>query len=207
MTSPHPTSAPTSRPWPGSWTRTRSPPGTPFSASSPASRSASAARTAAPRPRRAASCTSPSSRLRTLAFRASAPSAAVQGFGKVGRDAARFLSEAGVRIAAVGDQYGAIHADDGIDVPALEAHVDRDWHRRRVLRRRPARPRRAARTRRRPAGARRRRGRHARGQRRACARTPDRRRRQRPDDRRRPTGSSPPGASPSCPTSWPTPAA
>jgi glutamate dehydrogenase (NAD(P)+) len=52
-------------------------------------------------------------------------SAAVQGFGKVGRGATRFLWESGVRIEAVGDQYGAIRADGGIDVPALEVHVDR----------------------------------------------------------------------------------
>lgn len=52
-------------------------------------------------------------------------SAAVQGFGKVGRDATRFLWESGVRIEAVGDQYGAIRALGGIDVPSLEAHVDR----------------------------------------------------------------------------------
>ena len=50
--------------------------------------------------------------------------AAVQGFGKVGRGTARFLAEAGVRVEAVGDQYGAIHAPGGIDLPALEAYVD-----------------------------------------------------------------------------------
>ncbi|QCR43475.1 glutamate dehydrogenase [Curtobacterium sp. SGAir0471] len=51
-------------------------------------------------------------------------SAAVQGFGKVGRHAARFLAEAGVRVAAVSDQYGAVLAPDGLDVEALAAHVD-----------------------------------------------------------------------------------
>jgi glutamate dehydrogenase (NAD(P)+) len=50
--------------------------------------------------------------------------AAVQGFGKVGRGAARFLADAGVRVEAVGDQYGAIHALGGIDLPALESYVD-----------------------------------------------------------------------------------
>ncbi|KQX74201.1 Glu/Leu/Phe/Val dehydrogenase [Aeromicrobium sp. Root472D3] len=50
--------------------------------------------------------------------------AAVQGFGKVGRGAARFLAEAGVRVVGVSDQYGAVHAPEGLDVPALEAHVD-----------------------------------------------------------------------------------
>lgn len=50
--------------------------------------------------------------------------AAVQGFGKVGRYAARFLAEAGVRVVAVSDQYGAVTCARGIDVPALESHVD-----------------------------------------------------------------------------------
>ncbi|KQW53585.1 glutamate dehydrogenase [Nocardioides sp. Root1257] len=50
--------------------------------------------------------------------------AAVQGFGKVGRYAARFLAEAGVRVVAVSDQYGAIADEAGLDVVALEAHVD-----------------------------------------------------------------------------------
>ena len=51
--------------------------------------------------------------------------AAVQGFGKVGRGTARFFHEAGVRVVGVSDQYGAIHAAEGLDVPALEDHVDR----------------------------------------------------------------------------------
>jgi glutamate dehydrogenase (NAD(P)+) len=50
--------------------------------------------------------------------------AAVQGFGKVGRYAARFLAEAGMKVVAVSDQYGAIADEKGLDVPALEAHVD-----------------------------------------------------------------------------------
>ncbi|ROS75599.1 Glu/Leu/Phe/Val dehydrogenase [Cellulomonas sp. PhB143] len=50
--------------------------------------------------------------------------AAVQGFGKVGRGAARFLAEAGVRVTAVSDQYGAVVGTSGLDVDALEAHVD-----------------------------------------------------------------------------------
>jgi glutamate dehydrogenase (NAD(P)+) len=51
--------------------------------------------------------------------------AAVQGFGKVGRGTARFLAQAGVRVTGVSDQYGAIHADTGLDITALESHVDR----------------------------------------------------------------------------------
>jgi glutamate dehydrogenase (NAD(P)+) len=50
--------------------------------------------------------------------------AAVQGFGKVGRGTARFLAEAGVRVVAVSDQYGGIRCATGLDVPALEQHVD-----------------------------------------------------------------------------------
>ncbi len=48
---------------------------------------------------------------------------AVQGFGKVGRDAARFLHEAGARIVAVSDVDGAVIALEGLDVPALVAHA------------------------------------------------------------------------------------
>jgi glutamate dehydrogenase (NAD(P)+) len=51
--------------------------------------------------------------------------AAVQGFGKVGRGAARFLAEAGTRVLAASDQYGAVWSRDGLDLPALEEHVDR----------------------------------------------------------------------------------
>jgi glutamate dehydrogenase (NAD(P)+) len=62
-----------------------------------------------------------------LRYRGIAPigsTAAVQGFGKVGRGAARFLSEDGIKIIAVSDQYGAIYRRDGLDIPALESHVD-----------------------------------------------------------------------------------
>jgi glutamate dehydrogenase (NAD(P)+) len=50
-------------------------------------------------------------------------SAAVQGFGKVGHDAALFLAEAGVRIVAASDQYGAVSNSAGLDVRALSTHV------------------------------------------------------------------------------------
>lgn len=49
--------------------------------------------------------------------------AAVQGFGKVGADAARFLADAGVRVTAVSDQYGAVSNDGGLDIEALNDHV------------------------------------------------------------------------------------
>ncbi len=51
--------------------------------------------------------------------------AAVQGFGKVGRGAARFLHDADVTVQAVSDMYGALYNPAGIDIPRLEAHVDR----------------------------------------------------------------------------------
>ena len=49
---------------------------------------------------------------------------AVQGFGKVGRGAARLLHDVGARVVAVSDQYGAVLNPTGLDVAALEAHVD-----------------------------------------------------------------------------------
>ncbi|AQY01842.1 Glu/Leu/Phe/Val family dehydrogenase [Microbacterium foliorum] len=51
------------------------------------------------------------------------PTAAVQGFGKVGAGAARMLAESGVRVVAVSDQYGAVCNYNGIDIRALEQHV------------------------------------------------------------------------------------
>lgn len=62
--------------------------------------------------------------LRHVGLDPAACTAAVQGFGKVGRGAARFLAEAGVRVLAVSDQYGGVAHEDGLDVTALEAHVD-----------------------------------------------------------------------------------
>jgi glutamate dehydrogenase (NAD(P)+) len=50
---------------------------------------------------------------------------AIQGYGKVGRPAARFLADAGLKVLAVSDQYGAVHQPGGLDIDALEKHVDR----------------------------------------------------------------------------------
>ncbi|GAC1385474.1 MAG: Glu/Leu/Phe/Val dehydrogenase [Marmoricola sp.] len=50
--------------------------------------------------------------------------AVVQGFGKVGRYAARFLAEAGVRVVGVSDQYGALYNARGIDIVELETFFD-----------------------------------------------------------------------------------
>ncbi|RNE62575.1 Glu/Leu/Phe/Val family dehydrogenase [Cryobacterium tepidiphilum] len=55
---------------------------------------------------------------------ASRASAAVQGFGKVGRDTARFLHQAGLRVLGISDQYGAIHNAGGLDIERLCAFVD-----------------------------------------------------------------------------------
>src|SRR5690606_9039686 len=52
--------------------------------------------------------------------------AVVQGFGKVGRDAARFLAEAGVTVKAISDVDGAIYREDGLDIGHLGAHTDRE---------------------------------------------------------------------------------
>ena len=56
-------------------------------------------------------------------IRVSGATAAVQGFGKVGHDAAVFLTEAGVRVVAVSDQYGAVYNAQGLDLERLGAHV------------------------------------------------------------------------------------
>jgi len=55
-------------------------------------------------------------------------SVAVQGFGKVGSHAARFLHEAGARVVAVSDVVGGVQSPDGLDVPALLAHVADGGH-------------------------------------------------------------------------------
>ena len=49
----------------------------------------------------------------------------VQGFGNVGSVAARMCHEAGAKILAVSDINGGIHADGGLDMPALVAHYEK----------------------------------------------------------------------------------
>ncbi len=51
--------------------------------------------------------------------------AAVQGFGKVGRDTVRLLAEAGMHVVGVSDQYGAVHSSAGIAFDDLDRHVQR----------------------------------------------------------------------------------
>ncbi len=51
---------------------------------------------------------------------------AIQGFGNVGSWAARILSKMGCRIVAVSDVEGGIFQGDGLDVPRVLAHVERN---------------------------------------------------------------------------------
>lgn len=51
-------------------------------------------------------------------------SVAIEGYGKVGRHAARFLADAGVRVVAVSDMHGAVTLDEGLDIDSLDAYVD-----------------------------------------------------------------------------------
>jgi len=48
---------------------------------------------------------------------------AVQGFGAVGKHAARFFADRGARLVAAADSSGAVYKPDGLDVAALLAHV------------------------------------------------------------------------------------
>jgi glutamate dehydrogenase (NAD(P)+) len=48
---------------------------------------------------------------------------AIQGYGNVGSNTARFLHEQGAKILAVSDAYGAVINPEGIDIPALDKHV------------------------------------------------------------------------------------
>lgn len=61
--------------------------------------------------------------MESLGMNPTSTSAAVQGFGKVGSGAARFLWDAGLAVEAVSDQFGAIRAEGGLDLPALQDHV------------------------------------------------------------------------------------
>lgn len=63
--------------------------------------------------------------LQHVGIRPDTATAVVQGYGKVGRSAARFLAEAGVRVVCVADAHGAVHRTGGLDLDALDGHVDR----------------------------------------------------------------------------------
>jgi glutamate dehydrogenase (NAD(P)+) len=49
---------------------------------------------------------------------------AIQGFGNVGSNAAKFIAERGGKIVAVGDHKGGVSKNDGLDVPALSSWVN-----------------------------------------------------------------------------------
>jgi glutamate dehydrogenase (NAD(P)+) len=51
--------------------------------------------------------------------------AAIQGFGNVGSNAAKFLTEAGVKVVAIGDADAAYRKSSGLDIDAAIAHVAR----------------------------------------------------------------------------------
>ena len=93
---------------------------TPCPASSPASRSPSAARSAAPTPpARASSTRSRTPRAASGIGPRAARRVAVQGFGNVGEATARLLHEAGARVVAITDVGGGVYDADGLDVPKL----------------------------------------------------------------------------------------
>jgi glutamate dehydrogenase (NAD(P)+) len=48
---------------------------------------------------------------------------AIQGYGNVGSNTARFLHQQGGKILAVSDAYGAVTNPEGIDIPGLDLHV------------------------------------------------------------------------------------
>jgi glutamate dehydrogenase (NAD(P)+) len=58
-----------------------------------------------------------------LGVRPEQSTAVVQGFGNVGSVTCQELHQRGVKVLAVGDRYGAIHNERGLDVPALAHHV------------------------------------------------------------------------------------
>ncbi|ETR77241.1 glutamate dehydrogenase [Afipia sp. P52-10] len=61
--------------------------------------------------------------MRDLAIEPSGATAVVQGFGNVGSVAASELHAIGVKVIAVSDHTGALCRKEGLDIPALIAHV------------------------------------------------------------------------------------
>jgi glutamate dehydrogenase (NAD(P)+) len=61
--------------------------------------------------------------MRELNLRPETTTAVVQGFGNVGSVVCQDLARHGVKIVAVGDRYGSIRNDKGIDIAALTRHV------------------------------------------------------------------------------------
>ncbi len=139
-------------------------------------------------------------------LRGGEPTAAVQGYGNAGSNAARLLVERGFRVIAVSDSQGGIMQPKGLDPAAVSEHKAQDRLGRRLPRQRVHHQRGASDGRVRPAGA----GRagepdHGRQRRRTCGRAssprpPTARR------RRRPTRCWSRAVSRCYPTSWRTPA-
>jgi glutamate dehydrogenase (NAD(P)+) len=71
-------------------------------------------------PRGAVYCLRGAMRKRDLPF--DGASVAVQGFGNVGRNLARFVAEEGARVVAVSDSSGGIYDPAGLDLDAVERH-------------------------------------------------------------------------------------
>jgi glutamate dehydrogenase (NAD(P)+) len=57
---------------------------------------------------------------RTLDLRLQDAAVAVQGYGQVGRTAARIARELGARVVAISDVEGGLHADSGLDLDAVD---------------------------------------------------------------------------------------
>lgn len=61
--------------------------------------------------------------MKTLDIDPKGATVVVQGFGKVGSDAARIFQEEGCRVVGISDIFGAVYNENGIDVPALKDYV------------------------------------------------------------------------------------
>jgi glutamate dehydrogenase (NAD(P)+) len=68
-----------------------------------------------------------------LRIRPGEATAVVQGFGNVGSVTCDELNKLGVKIIAVGDRYGAIRNDRGLDIPALLAYTTGPANERRTI--------------------------------------------------------------------------
>ncbi len=64
--------------------------------------------------------------LKTLGKTIKGSTFAVQGYGNVGSNTVRYLEESGGKIIAVSDAYGAVINREGLDVKALDQHVQAD---------------------------------------------------------------------------------
>ena len=60
--------------------------------------------------------------LKYLHIQEETPTVAIQGFGTVGRSAARLMAEAGLRVVAVSDSRGGTYNPKGVDLDALNEH-------------------------------------------------------------------------------------